>query len=120
LAILSALKEARGHVTAPQLLGSIDARMAATVDLSTVYRTLVTAERLGLVTRFLREGADDEFEWYEMDHHHLVCARCGRISELAPPVFSQLAETVMSSEGFLIGAKHLAISGVCKTCLRRG
>lgn len=115
LALLSALRAAHGHLTASQLLERVDPALSPSLDLSTVYRTLVTAERLGLVTRFQHEGTD-EFEWYEREHHHLVCSSCGCISELDSEALQELYNVILRREGFLISAKHLAFSGICSKC----
>ncbi len=119
LAILSALMKADGHVTAGRLFTMIEPDHSAALDQSTVYRTLITAERAGLVTRFTQDGADSEFEWRRDDHHHLVCDICGSTTMLDASVFSSLAQGVLSSSGFRLAARHLALTGTCKDCLAK-
>jgi Fe2+ or Zn2+ uptake regulation protein len=117
LAILSALMRAEGHVTAGRLFSMIEPEHSAALDQSTVYRTLITAERAGLVTRFTQEGADSEFEWRRDDHHHLVCDVCGGVTVLDASVLSSLVLGVQESSGFLLSARHMALTGTCRECL---
>jgi Fur family peroxide stress response transcriptional regulator len=92
LAVLSALKQAHGHLTAGQILTSARPTYAA-LDQSTVYRTLLSAEQAGLVVRFTNGTGDAEFEWVREQHHHLICDVCGRISTLDESALDELASS---------------------------
>lgn len=116
LAILTALQEAGGHLTASDLLARVDSTQVPSLNVSTVYRTLASAERAGLVLRFQREGTDDQFEWYQTNHHHLVCHTCGSLSELPHTPIEKLSSDIGLTHGFSIRARHLAIPGTCAGC----
>ena len=115
LLVLSALREAEGHVTAGQV-AEIVRRTYAEIDDSTVYRTLSSAEELGLVVRFDQSGKETEFEWLAKRHHHLICRVCNGVQTFDEDVLTALAASLLQATGFSIDLRHLAVAGVCAGC----
>src|SRR6476659_2432799 len=73
-----------------QALGKADC------DLATIYRTMHTLEKMGLVMRFDFGDGVARFELNCGDardhHHHLICTECSRVVELEdcfPPALEQ-------------------------------
>src|SRR5438067_13775315 len=104
---------ALGHATPEEIAAEVR-RTARNVNISTVYRTLVLLEDLGLVTHtHLGHGAPTYHAAADSDHLHLVCRECGGIEEVAPKVFDEVAQRIAVDHGFTIDATHFAIFGTC-------
>ncbi len=69
-------------------------RLDASVDRSTVYRTLQLLKRQGSIDELDLMHIHGEGHYYERklnrDHIHMACLRCGKISEFVSDVFEQL------------------------------
>lgn len=104
-----------GHATPEQICGEVQA-VAPAVNITTVYRTLDLLERIGMVRHtHLGHGAPSYSE-REHEHVHLVCHRCGSITELPPESMSELAERLHEDSGFALDVTHVALSGTCRAC----
>jgi Fur family ferric uptake transcriptional regulator len=113
--ILSALRHARRHVTAAEILEEVR-RQYPYVDASTVYRTLAAARELGLVSE-AHMGPEVQFEWTGEDrHHHLICRGCGQVSRLDNSYLDGLATALLEDHGFVADIDHFAIFGLCRQC----
>ena len=114
--ILSTLRHAGEHVTAPIVLEAVR-RLYPYVDASTVYRTLGSAAELGLVSETDMGAGDTQFEWIGRDrHHHLICRSCGGVSSLDNSYLNSLATALYDEQGFQADLGHFAIFGVCQNC----
>jgi len=94
---------------------------------STVYRNLSDLEGAGVVRRVM---ADDEFGRYELTeeltghHHHLICSRCGRTTDVT---LRQQVETTLDAAldevgrqaGFADVRHRLDLIGLCGVCGER-
>jgi Fur family ferric uptake transcriptional regulator len=56
----------------------------------------------------------------ETPHHHLVCARCNAIQELADAALEPLRTQIRAAYGFEPVLHHLAVFGLCAACQRAG
>lgn len=90
-----------------------------TLSLDTVYRTLLTFDRHGLITRV--EVLDDRarFDANLKVHHHMVCKKCRKTVDFYWPVIDDL-ETPAETEGWgRIESRHLELRGICQSCLKK-
>jgi Fur family ferric uptake transcriptional regulator len=107
---------ALGHATPEEIAAAVQ-RTASGVNLSTVYRTLDLLEQIGLVTHtHLGHGAPTYHSSLDAEHVHLVCRRCGGITEADPEVVHGVVERLDAEFGFEADVGHLAVFGVCKQC----
>lgn len=90
------------------------------IGLATVYRTLTLLERVGLVMKI---DLDDGFSRYELArqnedhrHHHLICSKCGSISEVEVDLLDQLEEQILLKNGFLVKDHRVKFYGLCNHC----
>lgn len=105
-----------GHATPDQVHAAV-ARVAAGVNITTVYRTLELLEELGLVTHaHLSHGAPTYHAVGEDQHVHLVCRSCGSVSEVASATLHPLAVDLERERGFLVDIGHVALFGLCASC----
>jgi Fur family ferric uptake transcriptional regulator len=84
------------------------------VGMVTVYRALDLFSGLGLVRR-LDLGHGPRYELAEDHHHHLICERCGSVTEFKRcPLDLQSLPGVRAD--FEIRAHSLEIYGACSGC----
>lgn len=115
--VLDAVREL-GHATPDQVCQRVQ-RIAPTVNITTVYRTLDLLDRLGLVRHtHLGHGAPS-YSADEHEHVHLTCHRCGQIQEVPTQLLDALGGTLGKEYGFELDASHLALSGICRDCLNQ-
>jgi len=87
------------------------------VGLATVYRVLTQFEEAGLVKRHHFEGGHSVFELSDGEHHdHLVCVKCGEVTEFFDEVIEQRQVAVAEERGFKITDHSLNIYGMCGKC----
>lgn len=111
---------ALGHGTPEKVCERVQ-NVAPAVNLTTVYRTLELLEDLGVVSHtHLGHGAPTYHPSDEADHIHLVCRRCGSVSEADLALAEALARSVAGRHGFATDLAHLSLHGVCRSCAGAG
>ncbi|HSM01998.1 MAG TPA: Fur family transcriptional regulator [Acidimicrobiia bacterium] len=99
------------HLTAAAIVERVD------VDQATVYRTLDSLERAGVLTHtHLGHGPSVYHLADDPPHHHIVCSRCGATVEVSPGDLRSVDDRVGESTGFLVEPGHFALSGLCPDC----
>jgi Fur family ferric uptake transcriptional regulator len=90
------------------------------VGIATVYRTLTLMEKLKLVEKL---DLDDGFSRYELArqnedhrHHHLICSRCGNVSEVEEDLLDSLEEQILKKNDFLVTDHRVKFYGLCSKC----
>jgi Fur family ferric uptake transcriptional regulator len=118
-AILSVIETAKKHLDASQILRKAQ-RIDASVDRSTVYRTLGLLKRQGMIDELDLMHIKGEGHYYErklgQDHIHMTCLRCGRITEFVSEVFDSLKQQMERDCRFHIVVARLEIGGYCSGC----
>ena len=105
------------HVTAEEVWREATKRTPG-VGLSTIYRTLNLFCRFGLAEA--RQFGDRHTRYdpvYNKQHHdHLICTRCGRITEFENRHIERLQEQVARRHHFRIQEHKLELYGLCSGC----
>lgn len=118
-AVLAVIETAKKHLDAVQILRKAQ-KADASVDRSTVYRTLKLLKRQGLIDELDLMHMEGERHFYERktgrDHIHMACLRCGRISEFESEIFESLKEQLEQDCRFRIVVSRLEIGGYCASC----
>ncbi len=105
-----------GHATPEQVHQAVT-KVAAGVNITTIYRTLELLEELGLVTHtHLSHGSPTYHRVGEDQHVHLVCRCCGMIDEVEPGLVRPLATALEQQRGFQMDIGHVALFGRCASC----
>ena len=87
------------------------------IGLATVYRVLTQFEQAGLVTRHNFEGGHSVFELSKEDHHdHIVCQKCGKITEFSDEKIEARQTEVAKSLGYILLDHNLNMYGLCPDC----
>lgn len=118
-AILSVIETAKKHLNAAQILRKAQV-IDASVDRSTVYRTLHLLKRQGMVDELDLMHMEGEQHFYERktgkDHIHMACLRCGKILEFESELFESLKSQLQKDCRFHIVVSRLEVGGYCGTC----
>ena len=106
------------HVGAEDLYRALLAA-GESIGLATVYRVLTQFEQAGLVIRHNFDSGSAVFELAAGEHHdHLVCVRCGRVTEFVDETIEQRQRKIAARNGFTMTDHSLIIYGVCSDCGR--
>ena len=96
--------------------------MDASVDRSTVYRTLGLLKRQGLIDELDLMHLNGEGHDYERklgrDHIHMACLRCGKITEFVSERFDSLKGQMEQECRLHIIVARLEVGGYCSACRR--
>ena len=113
--LLRALTDGHGHQSAEELAARVHGT-APDINLSTIYRNLDELERLGVIDRTHIGHGPATYHLAANSHGHLLCEKCGSLTEVPDAVFSALAATLLEEHGFAIEPRHLAVTGRCANC----
>jgi Fe2+ or Zn2+ uptake regulation protein len=118
LLIHQTLVELDRHVGAEELLEAVEERLPS-VSLPTVYASLDALEEAGLVRRVAAGRGRALFDSRPVDHHHIVCRRCGAVQDLDARVSLDRAVDLAAGRGFEVDGAEIVVHGLCPTCARR-
>jgi Fe2+ or Zn2+ uptake regulation protein len=109
--VISTLLDATSHVTAEDLAATIHVQHPE-VHLSTVYRTLDSLEKLGIVEH-THVGHGPAVYHVGHSHQHLVCEECGAVIDVPTHVLVEVQATCRERYGFELHIGHFALLGRC-------
>lgn len=125
LRVVDAADLADEHLTAEQI-GSRVAEAEPSVHRATVYRTLTSLVETGVLSHVHLGGSATVYHLTEPapadehDHAHVQCHRCGRVLDVAPDVFDEVARRLLDEVGFVVDTGHAALLGTCRECTQGG
>ena len=118
-ALVAVLAGTERPVTSPEI-----AALDRELSLSSIYRNLGVLEEAGVVRRLVTQEDTARFELSEeltAHHHHLVCERCGEVSDYAPVpqlerAIAAALDAIPRGVGFRPRRHNLEIAGLCARC----
>ncbi len=114
--ILEIIRHGRGHLDADEIYRRAREKHSR-LSLSTVYRTLQTLKKLGLVEEL---HFDEEHHHYEVkpaaEHHHLICLGCGKVVEFKCPLSQEMKDGVSREKNFEVTEVEVQMRGYCSKC----
>jgi Fe2+ or Zn2+ uptake regulation protein len=116
-ALLEAIFNAGGHVTADDLAEAVQARMPE-VHISTIYRNLDELQRLGVIVHSHLGHGPATYQLASSARSYFICEECGETIEAPDELFRDLARRAKLQLGFSIDPRHFAIFGRCAGCTR--
>lgn len=118
-AILETVMSTPEHCTIEELHDLMENR-GFHVSVATIYSTLTLLIDCGLVRRhrFGSDSARYERSAGSINHHHLVCTRCGRVKEVRDSSVSEAISSIRYP-GFTASYFSLNIYGLCRACQKR-
>lgn len=115
--ILRAFLSSEFHVSAEELYEKLK-KTTPGIGLATVYRALNVFRDCGLAQQ--RQFGDGQSRYeHKVDHRHhdhLVCQKCGKITEFENHHIEELQQEVARDKGYLIFTHKLELYGLCSSC----
>ena len=116
VAVLAVLTEADDHPDVDDITSRVRARLG-TVSVQAIYDVLDALAASGLVRRIEPAGSPARFEARVGDnHHHLVCRRCGRATDVDCAVGLRPCLEPSDLAGFVIDEAEVTYWGLCPAC----
>jgi Fur family ferric uptake transcriptional regulator len=116
-ALAALIADQDGHFTAAELVAAARRRRLG-VGRATVFRTLEVLEALGAIERLDLPTGEHAYVGCEpLHHHHVVCSRCGRSSEIRDADLQRIVRRVSKQTGYRVDDHRLELFGLCPTCL---
>jgi Fur family ferric uptake transcriptional regulator len=110
------IAEQDGHFTAAELVAAAKKSRPA-VGRATVFRTLELLEEIGAVERLDLPSGEHAYVGCEpAHHHHVVCSRCGRATEIDDSGLRSVVQDVARQTGFRVDDHRLELFGICPDC----
>lgn len=109
--ILKIIETTDSHMTAEQVFLTLKQTYPSVV-LATVYNNLNSLYQQGKIRKISIEGSPDRFD-KNTRHDHLVCRKCGRLSDV---YLSDITADLERQMGFSIESYDLKIQYLCPQC----
>jgi Fur family ferric uptake transcriptional regulator len=89
-----------------------------TIGFATVYRTLKLFAEAGIAREIHFGDGQTRYEHVaEGEHHdHLICTRCGAVTEFENETIERLQAEVAEQFGFVVEKHKLELYGICPKC----
>ena len=105
-----------GHFTAADLAADARAR-GVPIGRATIFRALELLATLGVVERVdLPDGDHAYVACAPAHHHHVICERCGRSTEVDDSGVAAVVREVADRTGYRIDTHRLELYGTCPRC----
>jgi Fur family transcriptional regulator, ferric uptake regulator len=105
-----------GHFTAADLVAEAR-RQRLAIGRATIFRALDVLLELGAVERIDLPTGEHAYVGCEpAHHHHVVCSRCGRTSEIGDAGLRAFVEEVGRRTGYAIDTHRVELFGLCPSC----
>lgn len=110
-AVLNVLAERRCHLTAEEILESLD-----NIGTATVYRALDHLTELGMIRRLGLGKKSAVYEYVRDSHVHFVCSRCSQVYDIQAD-FSGMVKEAARVCGHHVNWVEVTAHGMCSACL---
>ena len=119
VAIVRALAERQDHPSVEQLHKAMLPEFPTT-SLATVYKTIHLLKQQGEVLELGFGELGSRYDGRRPEPHpHLICTRCGAITDTSCQGLDELVSRLASQSGFAVASHRLDLFGLCPTCLPR-
>ena len=90
------------------------------IGVATIYRVLTQFEQAGILLRHHFETGKAVYELNKGEHHdHLVCVKCGDVTEFHNEEIERLQDKIAQDNGYRIVDHALYMYGVCAQCQKK-
>ena len=118
LEVFRELALSEDHPSVETLFGRLKKKLP-TLSMDTVYRTLSTMEKHGLVSRVQTVESQARFEVDMEKHHHAICRQCGEITDFIWSSFDEASLPDEIQTWGVINKKNATIYGLCTQCAEK-
>ena len=110
------IAEHGGHFTALDLEAAARDRRIG-ISRATLFRTLDLLTELRVVERMdLPSGEHAYVPCAPAHHHHVICSRCGRTTEVEDAGVAEAVAEIARRSGYRIDTHRLELFGLCRHC----
>ncbi|MBT5017020.1 transcriptional repressor [Candidatus Peregrinibacteria bacterium] len=113
--VLEELKKVCTHPTAQEVYELVQ-KQDKSVSLATVYRSLDFLVEQELVIKLKARGKQARYDADLTQHCHLVCKKCGRVSDCFDVEKLKIDSKEIGKLGFCPCLDYLEIPGLCREC----
>lgn len=117
---LAELIASRGGATftAAELVAEVQRRQLG-IGRATVFRAIDLLEEVGAVERIDLQNGDHAYvACVAAHHHHVICSRCARATEIGDLGLGAVAREVARRTGYRVDEHRLELFGLCPDCQR--
>jgi Fe2+ or Zn2+ uptake regulation protein len=115
LGILEVLKK-RGHSTIDEIY-HIVLKSHPAISLATVYKNVDIMLQRGVLVEVPIAGAKSQFEIKKHDHIHLICQKCGSVTDETIEVIPQdQLKLLAQKDDFVLDRAQINLYGICHSC----
>ncbi len=108
--VLQVLADRRCHLTAEEILSSLDH-----IGTATVYRALDHLTELGMIRRLALGKKSAVYEYIRDSHMHFVCNGCGKVYDIQTD-FSGMSREAAKLCGHHVNWTEVTAHGLCSAC----
>jgi Fur family peroxide stress response transcriptional regulator len=114
-AILNYLYSSMSHPTADEIYKALEGTFP-NMSVATVYNNLRVFKEAGLVKELTYGDASSRFDANMSDHYHVICRRCGKITDFDHPPLTSVEQKAAEATGFRVDSHRMEVYGVCPAC----
>lgn len=113
--VRNAVFEMKRHVTANEVYAFIK-KMYPTIGKGTIYRNLEILVEEGALRKVEVLDGPNRFDFTLENHYHVMCVRCGEISDVDMDEIPDLLERIHDNHGIEYLDYDISFKGICPQC----
>ncbi len=115
--VLDVFLKEEGHMTMDELVIKVK-ETYRDVSSATVHRAmkLICDSGIGEGFNVGQKAMRYEHHFGHEEHNHMICDRCGRITEFTGKDLARYYEKSSQAEGFVVNQHRLFVYGICQKC----
>lgn len=113
--ILNTVLQSHVHPTADYVYNCLKTDYIE-LSLGTVYRNLNFLAEHNMLKKICVPNGSDRFDGTLTEHYHLICTKCGCVSDIDLPEISLIKDKISLKTGFTVTNTNFAFEGLCKAC----
>ena len=90
------------------------------IGLTTIYRTLDMLEKIAILHKIDFGDGRTRYEFRQLQeihhHHHLICGKCGAVTEFKDTLLEALEKSIQEVHNFKITDHQVKFFGYCREC----
>ena len=114
-AILEYLLSTMSHPTADEIYKALE-KDFPNMSVATIYNNLRLFKEAGLVRELTYGDSSSRFDANMSDHYHIICRRCGKITDFEYPPLIEVEEEAARKTGFRVDSHRMEVYGLCTDC----
>ncbi|MGE4584926.1 MAG: Fur family transcriptional regulator [Sphaerochaeta sp.] len=116
--VWEAVSTATDHPSAEEIYETIVLKHPS-ISRATVYRNLNMLVDEGKVRRVRVLGGPDHFDHTLVQHYHIQCTSCKKVSDIDVPNGIDIGVELMETYGYIIESYEVVFNGICPDCQKK-